>query len=44
MLFGQRDDYEDRQESFLRRCHKLHSAALAALAELIPLDKGQEIT
>lgn len=44
VLFGQRDDYEDRQESFIRRVHKIHGAALAALAELVPLDEGQEIT
>lgn len=44
VLFGQRDDYENRQESFLRRCHKIHGAALAALAELVPLDVGQENT
>lgn len=42
VLFGQRDDYEDRQESFLRRVHKIHGKALAALAELVPLDDGQE--
>lgn len=42
VLFGQRDDYEDRQESFIRRVHKIHGAALAALAELVPLDVGQE--
>lgn len=41
VLFGQRDDYEDRQESFIRRVHKIHGAALAALAELVPLDEGQ---
>lgn len=44
VLFGQRDDYEDRQESFLRRVHKIHGSALAALAELVPLGRGHEIT
>lgn len=44
VLFGQRDDYEDRQESFLRRVHKIHGLALAVLAELVPLDEGQENT
>ncbi len=43
VLFGQRDDYEERSDSFLRRAHKIHGAALAALAELVPLDEGQEI-
>lgn len=44
VVFGQRDDYEYRQESFLRRVHKIHGAALAALAEFVPLNEGQEIT
>lgn len=44
VLFGQRDDYEERADSFLRRVHKIHGKALAALAEIVPLDEGQEIT
>lgn len=44
VLFGQRDDYEEWQDSFLRRVHKIHGKALAALAKLVPLDEGQEIT
>ena len=44
LLFGQRDNYEERADSFLRRVHKIHGSALAALAELVPLDEGQEIT
>lgn len=44
MLFGQRDDYEEKADSFLRRVHKIHGKALAALAEFVPLDEGQEIT
>lgn len=39
VLFGQRDDYEERSDSFLRRVHKIHSAALAALAEFVSLDE-----
>lgn len=42
LLFGQQDDYEERADSFLRRVHKIHGAALAALAEFVPLDGGQE--
>lgn len=33
MLFGQRNDFEDRQESYLRRTHRLHMTALLELAE-----------
>lgn len=43
VLFGRRDDYEDRQESFLRRVHKIHGAALAELSKYVPLNEGQEI-
>ena len=34
MLFGQRGDFEDRRESYLRRTHRLHMTALLELAEL----------
>lgn len=44
VLFGGRTDYEGKEDTYLRRCHKLHGAALAALAELVPLDVGQENT
>lgn len=45
MLFGgDPDDFDEKQDTYLRRCHKLHGAALAALAELVPLNEGQEIT
>lgn len=44
VLFGQLDGYEERADSFLRRVHKIHGKALAALAKLVPLDEGQEIT
>lgn len=42
ILFGGRGDYEDKQESYLRRVHKIHGAALAKLAEIIPLDEGRK--
>ena len=45
MLFGgDPDDFDEKQDSYLRRVHKIHGNALAALAELVPLDEGQEIT
>lgn len=45
MLFGGDPDYfDEKQDSYLRRVHKIHGAALAALAEFVPLDEGQEIT
>lgn len=43
VLFGQRDDYLDKEESFLRRIHKIHGAALSKLAELIPLDECETV-
>lgn len=44
VLFGQRDDYEEKADSFLRRVHKIHGAALGKLTNIVPLDEGQEIT
>lgn len=44
MLFsGDPDDFDERQDSFVRRVHKIHGRALDALAKLVPLDEGQEI-
>ena len=41
MLFGGNpDDFAEKQDSYLRRVHKIHGKALAALAELVPLDVG----
>lgn len=34
MLFSQKADFEDRQESYLRRTHRIHAEALMELAEL----------
>lgn len=43
LLFrGDPDDFDEKQDSYLRRAHKIHGAALAALAELVPLDVGQK--
>lgn len=45
LLYGQDpDEFMERQDSFVRQVHKLHGKALAALAELVPLDEGQKIT
>lgn len=42
LLFGTSPDYEERQDSFVRRVHKTHAAALAAISEFVPLEQGQE--
>lgn len=45
LLFGgDPDDFDEKQDTYLRRVHKIHAKSLAALAEFVPLDEGQEIT
>lgn len=45
LLFGgDPDDFAEKQDTYLRRTHKVHGKALAALAEFVPLDEGREIT
>lgn len=45
LLYGQNpDEFSERQDSFVRQVHKIHAKGLAALAEFVPLDEGQEIT
>ncbi len=34
-LFGDRDDFLEKEESYLRRIHKIHSAALLNLSKLL---------
>ncbi len=34
-LYGDADDYVDRQESFMRRCFKLHKTALKVLKNIM---------
>lgn len=41
-LFGDSQDFWDRQEAYLRRMFKLHRAALEDLAQIVPLKPGQE--
>lgn len=42
-LFGDSQDFWDRQDVFLRRSFKLHSQALEELAQYVPLPAGQEV-
>lgn len=36
LLFGEEDDFEERQESYLRRTNRLHGEALQALSKILP--------
>ena len=43
MLFGGDPEvFDERQDSFLRRVHKIHGAALGKLSNIVPLDVGQD--
>lgn len=42
VLFGNREDFTEREDSYIRRCFKLHGRALHELAEILPLEAGQE--
>lgn len=35
MLFGSRDDFSDKQETYLRRVHKIHGAALFHMSVIL---------
>lgn len=39
MLFGGDEDFEEKSESYLRRCHKLHGRALANLERITKQDE-----
>lgn len=41
-LFGSKKDYGEREDSYLRRAYKLHGKALYELAQIVPLEAGQE--
>ena len=41
-MFGDSQDFWDRQDAYLRRAYKLHSQALEALAQFVLLQTGQE--
>lgn len=40
ILFSRRSDFDDRQESFLRRTFRIHNEALEALQEVVPAFSG----
>lgn len=44
VLFGSKEDFDDREESYLRRVHKLHSEALITLEKFVvlPDDEGEK--
>lgn len=42
MLFSRLPDYEDKQETYLRRTHRLHGEALAELVEILNVDELQK--
>lgn len=39
MLFGNREDYQDRRDSYLRRTTKIHGRALQQMAEYEEMDR-----
>lgn len=41
-LYGDSQDFWDRQEAYLRRTFKLHKTALEALAQFVPLQARRE--
>lgn len=41
-IFGDSQNYWNRQEAYLRRCFKLHGEALAELEQFVPLEQVQE--
>ena len=41
-VFGRQEDYLDKEDSYLRRIHKYHQAAIEALANLIPAEALQK--
>lgn len=41
-LFGSKEDFAEREDSYLRRAYKLHGKALYELAQIVPLEQGQE--
>ena len=42
LLFGSHQDYNDKEDSYLRRTMKLHAAALEGMAEYFESLKGQQ--
>ena len=41
-LYGGKEDFSEREDSYLRRAYKLHGKALYELSKIVPLEAGQE--
>lgn len=44
MLFGRKDDFEEKEETYLRRIHKIHGAALLNMARMSDGDRPPEFS
>lgn len=42
VLYGGKEDFSEREDSYLRRAYKLHGKALYELTQIVPLGAGQE--
>lgn len=42
ILFGDEKDFTEREDAYLRRAYKIHGKALYELAQIVPLEQGQE--
>lgn len=42
MLFGNRPDYEEKEEAYLRRTHKVHGTALVDIAKALEQDEQEQ--
>jgi hypothetical protein len=43
VLYGGKEDFSEREDSYMRRAYKLHGKALYELSKIVPLETGQEI-
>lgn len=41
-MFGSKPDYIEKEDTYLRRAYKVHGRALYELAQIVPLEAGQE--
>lgn len=41
-MFGSKPDYIEKEDTYLRRAYKIHGKALYELAQIVPLEAGQE--
>lgn len=44
VLYGGKEDFNEREDSYLHRAYKLHGKALYELSQIVPLEAGQENT